>query len=290
VGISVFDTIKLTEQWQVLGGVRWDYFDIGYQGHNTAGVKTNDLSRIDDEWSWRAGVVYKPKPNGSIYFGYGTSYNPAGEGLNLSSTPNAASNLNVDPEESRSFEIGTKWDLFRNRASVNLALFRTDKFNARTDDPVDGNDVSVLEGKQRVQGVEVGIAGSITEEWQVSGGYAFMHSEILESLNTAEEGNELANTPQHTFSLWTTYRLPWNLELGGGARYTGTRFSANNNLREAPDYWTGDLMLAYYATKNLTLRLNVYNVTDEEYIDRVGGGHIVPGPARSAVLTASMAF
>jgi catecholate siderophore receptor len=290
VGLSLFDSIKLTEQWQLLGGVRWDYFDASFQGHDTAGIKTNDLSRIDKEWSWRAGLVYQPKPNGSIYFGYGTSFNPAAEGLSLSTSPTAANNLDTDPEESRSFELGTKWDLFRSRASVSLAFFRTDKFNARTEDPTDPTDVVVLDGEQRVQGVEIGVAGNLTESWQVSGGYAFLHSEILKSRNAAEEGNDLANTPRHTFSLWTTHALPWNLEIGGGARYTGSRFSNNANIREAPGYWLGDAMIAYHPTKNLTLRLNLYNLTDEEYIDRVGGGHIVPGPARSAVLTASLAF
>lgn len=287
---SVFDTVKLTEQWQVVAGLRWDYFDTTFEGHNTAGVKTNELSRIDREWSYRGGLIYKPRPNGSIYFGYGTSFSPAAEGLSLSAAPTAANNLDTDPEEVRSFELGTKWDLFNNRANVSLAIYRSDKFNARTEDATDPTDVVILNGEQRVQGIELGIAGNITEAWQVSGGYAFQDSEILKSETDSEEGNELANVPKHTLSLWTTYRLPWNLEIGGGARYTGSRFSANNNLRKAPGYWLGDAMLAYHATKNLTLRLNVYNLTDEEYIDRVGGGHIVPGPARSGVLTANFTF
>lgn len=287
---SAFDTLKLNDQWQIVAGLRWDYFDTRFQGHDTTGVKTNDLSRIDREWSYRGGLIYKPRPNGSIYFGYGTSFSPAGEGLSLSTGLAAANNLETDPEEVRSFEIGTKWDLFQNRANVSLALFRSDKLNARTEDATDPLDVVVLKGEQRVQGIEVGIAGHLTDAWQVSGGYSFQDSEILKSETAAEEGNELANVPQHTLSLWTTYALPWNLEIGGGARYTSSRFSANNNLRQAPGYWLGDALLAYRPTKNLTLRLNVYNVTDEEYIDRVGGGHIVPGPARSAVLTASFVF
>jgi catecholate siderophore receptor len=288
--VSLFDTIKLTEQWQVVGGVRWDYFETAFAGHNTAGLKTNDLSRIDREWSYRGGLIYKPRPNGSIYFGYGTSFSPSAEGLTLSTASNALNNVETPPERVYSLELGTKWDLFHNRAQASFALFRTDKDNARTEDPNDPGDVVVLDGDQRVHGVEMQLAGNITEQWLVSGGYSFQHSEILKSRNPAEVGNELANTPQHTFTLWTTYALPWDLEIGGGARYTGSRFSANNNLREAPGYWLGEAMLAYHPTRNLTLRLNVYNLTDEEYIDRVGGGHIVPGPARSAVLTASLAF
>lgn len=290
MGFSLFDTLKFNDQWQALAGVRWDYFDTRYRAHNTAGITTNDLSRLDKEWSYRGALLYKPVQVGTIYFGYGTSFNPAAEGLSLSSAASAVNNLEMDPEESRSFELGTKWDLFRNRANVSLALFQTDKFNARTSDAVVTGSPVTLDGEQRVQGVEVGMAGNITEEWSVYGGYAFQDSEIVKSDTEADEGNDLPNVPEHTFTLWTTYALPWNLEIGGGARYTGSRFSANNNLRKAPGYWLGDAMLAYHATKNLTLRLNVYNLTDEEYIDRVGGGHIVPGPARSAVLSANLIF
>jgi catecholate siderophore receptor len=126
----------------------------------------------------------------------------------------------------------------------------------------------------------------------VFGGYALLLSEITESNNPREEGNELSNTPKNTFSLWMTYDLPWNLQIGGGAQYTDSRFNTNTevNRREAPSYLLFDAMAAWNVNKNFSLRLNVYNLTDEEYIDRVGGGHFVPGAGRSAVLTASFKF
>jgi catecholate siderophore receptor len=230
-------------------------------------------------------VVFKPLPNGSIYFGYGTSFNPSAEGLTL-----AADLAELDPEESQTFELGTKWEFFEERLMLTAAIFRTEKTNARTPGIDASEPPQVLDGRQIVQGVEFGFAGAVTEEWQVFGGYAFMDSEVEESNNAAELGNALGNTPEHSFNLWTTYELPWNFEIGGGVQYVGERHNSNTGARTAPDYLLFDAMVAYKASEHVTLRLNVYNLADEEYIDRIGGGHFIPGAGRSAVLTANFAY
>jgi catecholate siderophore receptor len=292
VAVSLFDTIKLDEHWQLQGGVRFDHFSTDFRSITNGRPRMSPLERDDNEVSWRAGLVYKPVKQGSIYAAYGTSFNPSAEGLTLGNATNSANNFKLDPEESRTFEIGTKWDLFENRASLSLAVFRTEKYNARTEDPADPNDFVILNGEQRVDGIEVGAAGRITDQWQVYGGYAYLRSKVVESRNPLEKGSELSNTPEHTFSLWMTYDLPWNLQVGAGAQYTDSRFSSNirTTRREAPSYVLFDAMAAWNVNKNFTLRLNVYNFTDEEYIDRVGGGHFVPGAGSSAVLTASLRF
>jgi catecholate siderophore receptor len=290
VAVALFDTVKLSEQWQVSGGLRWDYFDLDYRSVAPNGTLTagTPLSRTDDMLSYRAGVVYKPRPNGSIYGAIGTSFNPSAEGLTLST--NAATNFDVDPEESLSYEIGTKWEL--SGILLNFAVFATDKFNARTEDPTDPTDVVALDGEQRVAGFEIGGAGNITDEWKVYGGYAYLYSEITKSKNELEEGRRVNNTPEHSISLWTTYAILPELEVGSGVQFVGSRLNptAPPNTRRAPSYWLGDAMIAYHATKNLSLQLNVYNLTDEKYIDRVGGGHFVPGAGRSAALTATFKF
>ncbi|NKE71728.1 TonB-dependent receptor [Candidatus Manganitrophus noduliformans] len=287
--VYLFDTLGLGERWEVTGGLRWDYFDLDYQSRAADGMVT-PLERTDRMLSWRAGVVFKPTANGSLYAAYGTSFNPAGEGLTLSSSVTAAANVDTEPEESRTYEIGTKWNLFEERLAFTVALFRTEKTNARTQDPVDPTDVIVLEGKERVDGVELSVAGNVTDQWQLFGGYALMNSEVVESLNAAVVGNELANTPKHSFSLWTTHQLPWNLEVGGGAQFVGDRFSNVNNQRTAPSYWHFDAMVAYRATESLTLRVNGFNLADEEYIQSVGGGHFIPGAGRSAIASADFQF
>jgi catecholate siderophore receptor len=290
LALALFDTIKLNEQWQVQGGARWDYFHTEFESITNARPRAGSLTRTDHELNGRAGLVYKPRENGSIYAAYGTSFNPAAEGLTLSSAANAANNLEVDPETSRSFELGTKWDLMKNRLAVGMALFRTEKYNARTEDPADPTDIVVLDGESHVQGVEFSFAGKITERWQVFANYAYMESEITESKNRAEVGNELANAPENTFNVWTTYELPWNLEIGAGAFFKDSRYSSTLNTREASSYVTFDAMAGWNVSKNFGLRLNVYNLTDEKYIDQVGGGHFVPGAGTSATLTASLRF
>lgn len=281
-----FDTVDITDWLAVNGGLRWDYF----RTRHTPLATSAELDRLDRMFSWNAGINFKPRPNGSIYFGYGTAFNPSAEGLTLAATATALNNLNVDPEKSRTFEMGTKWDLFNEKLSVNGALFYTEKTNSRTEDPANASDIVVLDGRQRVQGAELGITGNVTEKWQVFAAYTALDSKIVESKNAAELGNELSNTPDNSFSLWTTYQLPLNLEVGGGVLFVGDRYSSNANNRQAASYWTLDLMAAYRVNENITLRLNGYNLTDQEYIDNVGGGHFIPGAGRSAVFSTSFEF
>jgi len=289
LSLYAFDTMKLGGKWQLNGGVRWDYFHLDYDARTAAGVVT-DAARTDSMVSWRGGIVYKPRPNGSLYFGYGTSFNPSAEGLTLGTGATAANNFNTPPEETQSFELGTKWDLFKNRLSLGLAVFRTDKTNARTQDPADATDVLVLEGAQRVDGVEFSAAGSITDQWKVFGGYAFMMSEVVSSKNPVEIGRPLSNTPEQSFTFWNTFDVTSKFQVGGGAQFTDRRVNSTTTQRWAPGYLLYDAMLAYNVNEHFSLRLNLYNLTDENYIDRVGGGHFVPGAGRSAVVTASLKF
>ena len=148
----------------------------------------------------------------------------------------------------------------------------------------------MLQGEQTVSGLEFGVNGSVTDRWQLFGSYTFMRSEITSSNTNAETGKEFGNTPNHSFSLWTTYRLPRSIELGGGAQYVGDRFNSNTDTRTAPAYWVVDAMAACRVTEQLTLRINGLNLANRRYIDRVGGGHFIPGPGRSVMMTADIGF
>lgn len=285
LSLFAFDTIKLGEHWQISGGLRYDYYSAELDQRDEAGLVV-ESDRIDKMLSWRAALAYKPVESGTIYVAAGTSFNPSAEGLTSGFNP---ANAALKPEKSLTYEVGTKWEFFDKRLLVNLAAFRTEKENARTQG-VDNADIVVLDGEQRVQGFEVGVSGNITKEWAVFGGYTFLDSEIKSSNNPAEVGKELPNTPQHSFSLWTTYQLPWKFQVGAGAQYVSERFANAINTRETDNYWSFDAMLKYEVTKYLDLRLNVYNLADEEYIDRVSGGHFVPATGRTGTLTASLKF
>lgn len=285
-GVYAFDTIEITEQFELSGGLRWDYFNTDALSVATTGVGTY-REHGDRVWSWRAGAVYKPLPYGSIYASYGTSFNPSAEALTLSDAT-----MNLDPEENVSYEIGTKWDLFEEKLSLSLALFRTDKTNARVN-TIDGT--TILDGEQRVQGVELGLAGSITPEWKVFGGYTFMDSEILKSTTAAQVGKPFAEIPEHQFSIWTTYQVTPELDVGGGALYVDDRLASNSSATgddpEIPSYWRFDAMAGYQITEEVGLQLNVQNLTDEVYYDGTHvAQHVLVAPGRTFLLTTSVKF
>jgi catecholate siderophore receptor len=97
-------------------------------------------------------------------------------------------------------------------------------------------------------------------------------------------------TPEQTFSLWTTYTLPWRITVGGGAQFMDAVFRNTLNTQQVPSYWLGNALVQYSLNAMLTLRFNLDNITDEQYVDRVGGGHYIPGPRRQGILTADVRF
>ena len=278
--LYAFDTAKLGSKWELNGGLRWDRFDA--DGISTTGAP---VSRVDRMLSVRAGAVFKPLPQGAVYASYGTALNPSLEGLSYNTA-----NTVIDPEKTYTLEAGSKWDFFSGRVLLSGALFRVEKLNARTPGVLPGDPPQVLEGKQRVSGVELSLEGSITRDWRVLAGYTFLDSETVDSNNPAEVGKELVNTPRNSFNVWTTYSLPSGLHFGGGARFVDQRYGNTINTRWVDAYWTFDVMASYPISKHIDLKLNLYNLADKFYFDRIGGGHIVPGPGRSAMLSTAFRF
>ncbi|HSD46989.1 MAG TPA: TonB-dependent siderophore receptor [Pyrinomonadaceae bacterium] len=278
--VYLFDTAKLGKQWELNGGLRWDRF--AADGITTTGTP---VSRVDRMLSTRAGAVFKPLPQGAIYASYGTSLNPSLEGLSYNTA-----NTVIDPEKTYTIEAGSKWDFLGGRMLVSGAVFRVEKQNARTPGVLPGDPPQVLQGKQRVDGVELSVEGNLTRAWQVLAGYTFLDSKTVESNVPAEIGKELVNTPPNSFNVWSTYRLPSGLHFGGGARFVDRRFGNTINSRIVDAYWTFDAMASYPLTDHIDLKLNLYNLSDKFYFDRIGGGHIVPGPGRAAMLSTSFRF
>ena len=285
VAVYLSDSVQIGEHWQVNSGLRWDRFDLEYTPDGSP-----LLQRTDTMTSYRAGVVYKPVAAGSIYLGFGTSFNPTAEALSISTSSRQPGIADLDPEENRSWELGTKWEVMDRQLFLSAAVFRTEKTNARTQDPNDPNDVLVLQGEQLVQGVELGIAGSLTERWFLSAGYTYLDTEVIDSKNSSEVGNELSNSPKHSLSFWSSYQIIDSMQLSVGAQYIDDRFNNTSNTRIAPAYTIYEFAANYVVNDQVSLRLNLQNLTDEEYIDYVGGGHFIPGLGRTVLITTNFNF
>ncbi|QHF48870.1 TonB-dependent siderophore receptor [Pseudomonas sp. S49] len=298
--LYVFDTLELNEQWLVNMGLRYDHFDTDYKSYNAAGTTTSKGDDTSEFVTGQFGVVYKPAENGSIYASYATSATPPGntlgegqEGNPLGGTPDRSGNLlssDMEPETTKNYEIGTKWDLLNDRLSLTADIFRTEKENARVQ--VDTTSYENA-GKTRVQGVELSASGKITDKWQVFAGYAFMDSEQIDGgpMGKANDGNELPNTPKNSASLWTTYQVTPKLTIGGGAFYVDDVYGSVANTTMVDSYVRYDAMAAYKLTKNVDLQLNVQNLTNETYYDKAFSTHFANQAAgRTALLSTNFHF
>lgn len=300
-----FDTIEFSEHWEWLVGARWDHVDTRVQGKDDSGLFpgfVTDVERTDTRWNGNTALVFKPVPGASVYAGYGTSFDPSGrfEVVQLAggnnSPPVTAAAFNVAPERSRTWEVGGKWQVLDERLLLTAAVFRTDKTNARTPGEP-GDPAVVLQGEQRVDGFELGAVGELTPWWNLLAGYTYLDSEIRRSNIPIEEGQDLDNTPRHTFTLWNTWLVGERLTLGAGAQFVDERTNSlrgSTGLANLPvtvdSYWLFDAMAAWRFSDTVTVRMNVLNLADEEYILELGGGQAVPGPGRAALFTAELSY
>ena len=237
-------------------------------------------------WSYRGGLVFHPTAAQSYYLSYGTSFNPSAEGIALTPTTNGA-----PPEKSRIFEVGAKIEFFEGALNLQSAVFRIEKTNARTPNPDDPTLPNVVTGKQRSQGFEVGVTGRLLPGLNVFSGYTFLDTEILED-NTVPSvvGNEIANVPKHSANLWLTYDFLEKWQVGGGPTYVGSRFSNNANANRIPGYVRWDSTIAYQLMRNVQLRVNAINLTNQLYFDSVGGSKAVPGAGRTFIGSVNFKF
>jgi len=300
-----FDTIEFTPQWLLNIGLRWDDFrtKLDVPAYTLAGVATaaQHAEVNTDFTNYQAGLVYKPSANSSVYVSYGTSSTPpgndGGDGLDALS----ATVQNLKPQDSKNFELGTKWEVLARRLSLSAALFRSEMNNARVTAP-DGTTQNV--GRKTVKGVEFGVSGSITTNWQVFGGYTWLDGEIADNgfTNTGTtakpvwtrspfNGNVFPSTPKNSASLWTSYKLLPALNIGGGMSYVSRVYANINNNKYAPGYTRFDAMASYELNKNVSLQLNVQNLGDKLYFDKVSSPHYAGvGAGRSATLAANFKY
>lgn len=296
IGLYAMDTIELTRQWKAVLGTRFDRFDGDYtvRGYNSNGSlntdpsKSYDVSRTDNVWSWRGGLIWQPDMAQSYYFSYGTSFNPSGETYALDNAT-----AKVEPEKNRNIELGAKWDLLDGDASLRAALFRIEKTNERNTDPLDSSTV-VLSGKRHTNGIEVEGSGRLTERWEIFAGATFMDSKIDKAAppsqgQTGTEGKMPRYTPRATANIWTTYKLTDQITGGLGATYVGKRYATETNVNYLPAYTVGNAMLSY-ETKHYRLQLNLNNLSNKTYYDGAYGGHATVGTPREAQLTISLKY
>jgi catecholate siderophore receptor len=279
------DTITVIPQVKLVGGVRYDVYwaQIGNTINNLNTAGNNTLAYADQTTTFasvRGGVIWQPTQEQTYYISYSTSFNPSLEQL-VSTT---GTSQPLPPETNESIEGGAKIGLLNDNLSLTAALFQITKQNARAQNN-DGTFTAT--GTIRVKGVRTGVAGRITPEWQVFGGYTYLDAVITNGIGTGTTGNQPLNTPRDSANLWTTYTFAEKYEIGGGATYIGQRYANNTDSTVVPGFVRFDATAAYRQPK-YDVRLNVFNVLNATYYDQIiasDGGRVVPGSGLTAMLT-----
>ncbi len=271
--VYVQDQVELTEQLQVVAGLRYDSFELDFR-NNRNGQRFN---RKDDFVSPRLGLIYKPVETVSLYGSYSVSYLPS-SGDQFSSL--SLSTEAFKPEKFTNYEIGAKWEL-RPDLMLTAAIYQLDRDNTTAPDPTTPG-VTVLTGSQRSKGLEVSLSGKITERWDVAGGFARQEAEITSRTTAAAAGQKVALVPEHTFSLWNRYQITPQFAGALGVIYQGDSYAAIDNTIVLPSFTRVDGALFYDVNDRFRVQLNVQNLLDETYYPTShGNNNIMPGSPRA---------
>ena len=296
LGVYVQDQIDLSDQWKLLLGLRWDNVWLTEESFTTVnnGFVISDLDEDlhDSALLPRAGIVYQPIEEIGIYASYAETYRPPVVG-GLTD----ANGQRVDPEEGRSLEVGIKLEAFDGRLGGTLAAFRADKENVLEADPGDPFS-NVNLGRVRSEGVEFDLTGEPFENFNIGLSYAYTDARI-DSNDSANfpKGTRIRNVPRHAASLQAAYRFTEGplrgLRLFGGLVYEDDKPADTTAAddTELPDFLRVDLGASYDLTENIQTRLQIRNLTDEEYyVSGSTSRNIVPGQPFNATLGVRVRF
>ena len=267
------DQVALTERLKALAGVRFERFEHDYDNKlNNAG----DFSKAENGVTPRFGLIYDLTDTLAVYANTARSFKPN------SGTPAAGGGF--DPEKGKSYELGLKWEALDRQLSVDAAIYHIVKENVLTLDPANTS-YSLAAGEVRSRGLDINVAGNITPEWRVIGGYAYVDAEVTED-NRLPSGTRLANIPRNSFSLLNTYEFQdgfaKGLGLGVGLKYVDDRQGQTETVTYTMErYSVVDLLSYYKVNEHVRLNLDLKNVFNKGYDEGAFNTYAYPGAPRT---------
>jgi len=269
----VQDQLEIGRYIELIGGLRFDRFDLDFLN----GLNGDRFARVDNVWSPRAGMVFKPSDAISLYVSHSRSFLPsAGDQFNVLDVTTST----LEPEEFENREIGFKVDLAP-RLLFTGALFQLD----RSKQPVVVNAQTVQTGRTTTEGGELGLTGYLTDQWEIAAGFGHQIA-IVEST-----GLEVPWVPHNTFSLWNRYQFTPMWGAGLGVVHKTSFFAAADNKVEVPGYTRLDAALFFELDDNWHAQVNIENLLNEDYFTSAhNNNNIMPGAPTSVYVMVGAKF
>ncbi|MEM1254638.1 MAG: TonB-dependent receptor [Cyanobacteria bacterium P01_H01_bin.21] len=253
--IYVQDQMQITDDLSLVAGISYETTE----QTTTDLIDETESELNEDAFTPLIGLVYQPLENLSLYANYSQSF-----------LPNSAvtiSGNSLEPEEGEGFEVGVKTELLDQRLLATLAYFNLTKQNVATADPTNPR-FSVATGEQQSEGIELDIIGEILPGWNIIGSYAYIDAKVTED-NRVEPGNRLPGVPEHSASIWSTYKIQSGdlagLGFGLGFNWVNERQGDLDNSFGLDSYFLTNAAISY-ERENWQFALNFKNLFDVDYI------------------------
>lgn len=257
------DQIDVTDWLILVGGVRFDRFDIEVLDiieRDDGDAIDGNFTRVDEKFTPRLGAILKPAENISAYASFSETFLPRSGDQFLTLTLDTES---TRPQSFQNTELGFKWDI-RPELGLTAALFDLDRSSFTSVDPDDPGQVIVVEGSQ-TQGFELQLNGNLASWWAVATGYSYLDGKVRQADGGGNDGNKTRQTPKNMFSIWNDFKVTEKFGFGLGAIYQDSFFVQEDNSVKVPDFVRFDASLYYDLSENLRLQINIENLLDENY-------------------------
>lgn len=274
LSIYLQEQLEIGEHIELVGGVRWDRFDLDTENLREGG----EADRVDEKFSPRLGLIVKPTPDLSLYGSYSQSFLPqAGDQFFILSQDDTQ----FDPEKFTNYEIGAKWAPL-DKVLISAAIFRLERSNIQAPSPTDPT-LTVLAGESRAEGFEMGAVGEIADFWKANLGYTYLDGKLLNENAFGDAGQRLQQLPRHAISAWNRFDLNDRIGLGLGVIHQSEQFASFSNNVVLPSYWRVDAAAFYTVSEKMSVQLNIENLFDETYYPSAhGDNNIQPADPFSA--------
>lgn len=272
-------TLRPLQPLALIAGGRVSHYDVDYSDLATE----TQQNRSDIKVTPYAGLVFDLDDHHSLYASYSQVFKPQ--------TAYDADGDLLDPREGDQYEAGVKGSYMGGDLNARISAFRLyDKNRAAAPADTGASYVEAV-GKMRIQGAEFEITGSITDQWDIIAGYTYLDTKVERSSSDREDGIFLL-MPHNVGNLWTQYDFAGDtlggLHIGGGVTAMSD-FESSSGV-EAPGYAVVDAMIGYDFTSQLSGQLNINNLLDRDYYNRVGGVNTFNMPGAPANVVASIRY
>ncbi|CAB5519711.1 Ferric hydroxamate uptake [Pseudomonas putida] len=278
------DQVALTDRLKALAGVRFERFEHQYDNYLPGAA---DWTAADNAVTPRLGLMYDLTDTLAVYANTARSFKP--------NSGASRQGQGFDPEKGKSYEVGVKWEALDRQLSVDAAIYHIVKENVLANDPLDPTGTyKVAAGKVRSRGLDITVAGNLTPEWRMIGGYAYVDAEVTKD-TSLPTGTRLANIPRNSFSLLNTYEFQdgglKGLGLGMGVKYVDDRAGQTAPQTYTMEQYTVvDLLSFYQVNEHVRLNLDLKNLFDKEYDEGAFNNYVYPGAPRTVQAGVSYTF